>query len=391
MQKKQCVAMLLAGGQGSRLGILTKQVAKPAVSFGGKYRIIDFALSNCHNSGIDTVGVLTQYKPLILNSYIGIGSAWDLDRQHGGVFVLPPFVKEQGGQWYKGTADAIYQNINFIDQFNPAYVLVLSGDHIYKMDYSLMIKFHEKKNADVTIAVIEVPWCEASRFGIMNTDGNRQITEFMEKPPEPQSNLASMGIYVFNWPLLKVKLLEDQKDDSSSHDFGKDLIPKLLKEQYRMFAYPFAGYWKDVGTVGSFWEANMDLLDEESPLNLHDPSWRIYSVNPARPPHYLAAGAKVKNSIISEGCMIFGAVENSVVFPDVYVGEGVKIRDSILMPGAQIKEQVRVEKAIIGHRTILENNIIVAAQEKNGTREIIVVAADLVVAAHSKIEANMKV
>jgi len=390
MRKKQCVAMLLAGGQGSRLGILTKKVAKPAVSFGGKYRIIDFALSNCNNSGIDTVGVLTQYKPLILNSYIGIGSAWDLDRQHGGVYVLPPFVKEQGGQWYKGTADAICQNINFIDQFNPAYVLVLSGDHIYKMDYSEIIEFHEQKNADATIAVIEVPWSEASRFGIMNTDENQQIIEFAEKPQEPQSNLASMGIYVFNWSLLREKLLEDQKEASSTHDFGKDVIPKLLREKYQLFAYPFTGYWKDVGTVESFWEANMDLLDEQSPLGLYDSGWRIYSVNPTRPPHYLAASSKAKNCIISEGCMILGEVENSVIFPDVYIGAGAQVKDSILMTGAQLKENVIVEKAIIGHRTVLENNTVVAAKKKDGKQDILVVASEIVIPPHSKVEANIK-
>lgn len=388
MQKKQCVAMLLAGGQGSRLGILTKKVAKPAVAFGGKYRIIDFALSNCHNSGIDTVGVLTQYKPLILNSYIGIGSAWDLDRQHGGVYVLPPFMGEQGGQWYKGTADAICQNINFIDQFDPAYVLVLSGDHIYKMNYSELIQCHEEKQADVTIGVIEVPWEEASRFGIMSTDENQKIIRFAEKPKEPESNLASMGIYVFNWPLLRAKLLEDQKDNSSSHDFGKDVIPKLLKEQYKLFAYPFVGYWKDVGTIQSFWEANMDLLDEQSSLRLHDSDWRVYSVNPTRPPHYLAAGSKAKNCLISEGCLILGEVENSVIFPDVYIGQGAKVKDSILMTGVQIKENVSLQKAIIGHKTVIENDTVVAAKDEK--KDIIVVAAGLVIPPHSRVEANVK-
>lgn len=390
MQKKQCVAMLLAGGQGSRLGILTKTVAKPAVSFGGKYRIIDFALSNCNNSGIETVGVLTQYKPLILNSYIGIGSSWDLDRQHGGVYVLPPFVREHGGQWYKGTADAICQNINFIDRFNPDHILVLSGDHIYKMDYSLLLDFHEEKNADVTIAVIEVPWEEAGRFGIMDLDENHQITEFAEKPKEPKSNLASMGIYVFNWPLLREKLLEDERDDSSSHDFGKDVIPNLLRENYKMFAYPFQGYWKDVGTVESFWEANMDLLKEPSPLTLHDSKWRIYSVNPTLPPQYLADTAQVINSIIGEGCLIFGQVENSVIFPDVHIGKGAIIKNSILMPGVKIQDNVVVDKGIVGHRTIVERDTIIAAPIKDGKQEIVVTDTDIVIPAQSRVETSIE-
>jgi glucose-1-phosphate adenylyltransferase len=383
--------MLLAGGQGSRLGILTQRVAKPAVSYGGKYRIIDFPLSNCFNSGIDTVGVLTQYKPLALNSYIGIGSAWDLDRQHGGVYVLPPFVKEQGGEWYKGTADAICQNVNFIDRFNPDYVLILSGDHIYKMDYSVMLEFHEEKKADVTIAVIEVPWEEASRFGIMNTDKSYRITEFDEKPKQPKSNLASMGVYIFSWSALRKYLLEDERENTS-HDFGKDIIPKMLTEKQRLFAYPFSGYWKDVGTVESYWESNMDLLNEQSALQIHDPSWKIYSYNPPRPPHYLAASARVSNSIISEGCMIFGKVENSIVFPDVYVGHNVVVKDSIIMTGVHIEDNAVVDKAIISHSVNIKNGSTVAAHEQeNGKRDIIVIGADITIPAHSRIETSMAI
>jgi len=386
MQKKKCVAMLLAGGQGSRLGVLTQKVAKPAVEFGGKYRIIDFTLSNCYNSGINTVGVLTQYKPLLLNSYIGIGSAWDLDRQNGGVYVLPPFVKEYGGEWYKGTADAICQNINFIDQFEPEYVLVLSGDHIYKMDYSLMLEYHEQKNTEVTIAVIEVPWEEANRFGIMSIDENHQIIEFVEKPQEPKSNLASMGIYIFSWPVLRKYLQEDERNIQSTHDFGKDIIPKLLREKHELFAYPFIGYWKDVGTIESFWEANMDLLSDQSTLQLHDPAWRIYSVNPTCPPHYLAATAKVKNSLLGEGCMVLGEVENSVIFPDVYIGMGAKIRNSIVMTGVRIEDNVRLDKAIIGRNAVLHSNTVVAAPAKEDKQDIVVVMADIVIPPNSKIQ-----
>ncbi len=389
MHKKKCVAMLLAGGQGSRLGILTQKIAKPAVPFGGKFRIIDFPLSNCYNSGIDTVGVLTQYKPLALNSYIGIGSAWDLDRQHGGVFVLPPYVKEQGGEWYKGTADAICQNLNFIDRFNPENVLILSGDHIYKMDYSLMLQYHEAKQADATIAVIQVPWEETSRFGIMNTDEQNRIIEFEEKPKQAKSNLASMGIYIFNWKALRRQLLEDDDDKASSHDFGKDVIPKMLRENMKMYAYNFNGYWKDVGTVESYWEANMDLLDEESTLRLYDRSWRIYSVNPPRPPHYMAAGARVKNALVSEGCMIFGEVENSVIFPDVYIAKGVKIKNSIIMAGCHIEEDVVLDKVIVGRKTVIKSGSQVGAPLKEDKQEIVVVAGNLSIPAHSVITENV--
>ena len=388
MHNKKCIAMLLAGGQGSRLGVLTQKVAKPAVPFGGKYRIIDFPLSNCYNSGIDTVGVLTQYKPLALNSYIGIGSSWDLDRIHGGVYVLPPFLKEQGGDWYRGTADAICQNINFIDRFNPEYVLILSGDHIYKMDYSLMIKAHQEKRADVTIGVIEVPWDEASRFGIMSTDAEGQINHFEEKPKKPKGNQASMGIYIFNWPLLRKYLLEDEQDRNSSHDFGHDIIPKMLMRKYKLVAYPFKGYWRDVGTVESLWQANMDLLDEESELNMYNSDWRIYSANPPRPPHYTASGSKVTNSIISEGCMIFGEVNHSIIFPDVHIGKGAVIKNSVVMAGAHIEENVIVDKAIIGRKTVLKKGVTVAAPDILGTQEIIIVTADTMIPPQPKDESS---
>ena len=353
MGKKECVAMILAGGQGSRLGSLTKKIAKPAVPFGGKYRIIDFPLSNCHNSGIDTVGVLTQYQPLALHSYIGIGSSWDLDRRDGGVFILPPYAREKGAEWYKGTADAIYQNLNFIEMMNPNYVLILSGDHIYNMDYSLMLEYHKLKKSEVTISVIEVPWHEASRFGIMSVGETGNITEFSEKPKEPKSNLASMGIYIFNWRVLRKALEDDNKNNLSSHDFGKDIIPKLLDADHRLSAYYFQGDWKDVGTVESFWEANMDLLNEEPELDLYNPKWRVYSVNAARPPHYVGNTAKVTRSLVSEGCSIFGEVENSVIFPGVHIAEGVRIKDSIIMPYVNIGAHAQVNRAIIGRKSLV--------------------------------------
>lgn len=388
MPKKECVAMLLAGGQGSRLGILTKQLAKPAVPFGGKYRIIDFPLSNCNNSGIDTVGVLTQYKPLALNSYIGIGAAWDLDRKYGGVFVLPPYVREQGGEWYKGTADAIYQNMNFIDTFDPEYVLVLSGDHIYKMDYAPMINFHRRKQADATIAVIGVPWEEANRFGIMNTDEDQKITEFAEKPRNPQSNLASMGIYIFNWPILKKYLLADGDNPASSHDFGKDVIPSMLLDRQRLYAYPYSGYWKDVGTIESYWEANMDLLADHPELDIYDSKWRIYSVNPTRPPHYLGAEAKTTNSIISEGCMILGEVEHSVIFPDAYIGPGAKVKDSIIMPNVRIEANAIVNKAIIDHQAVVGEKAVVEGAYTGGIQDIVLIGESVLVPSDSLVSKN---
>ena len=359
MGKKECIAMILAGGQGSRLGSLTKKIAKPAVAFGGKYRIIDFPLSNCHNSGIDTVGVLTQYQPLALHSYIGIGSPWDLDRRGGGVFLLPPYAREKGAEWYTGTADAIYQNLNFIEMMNPNYVLVLSGDHIYNMDYSLMLEHHRAQKAEVTISVTEVPWHEASRFGIMSVNEIGRITKFTEKPKEPKSNLASMGIYIFNWRLLRKILEDDSKNNLSSHDFGKDVIPRLLAADHRLSAYYFKGYWKDVGTVESFWEANMDLLGDEPELDLYNPNWRVYSVNATRPPHYIGASAKISRSLISEGCSIFGEVDHSVIFPGVHIAEGACIKNSIVMPYVNIGAHAQVYRAIIGRKGIVEARVII--------------------------------
>ncbi len=363
------VAMLLAGGEGRRLGALTRNLAKPAVHFGGKYRIIDFTLSNCTNSGIDTVGVLTQYQPLILNSYIGIGSPWDLDRKHGGVAVLPPFVEQQGGNWYKGTANAIFRNMNFIEQFEPEYVLVISGDHIYKMDYDAMLAFHKQKGADATIAVIEVKWEEASRFGIMSVDNEHRITEFSEKPKEPKSNLASMGIYIFNWKVLRRYLLEDEANPNSSNDFGKDVIPAMLGSGSSMLAYPFQGYWKDVGTIDSLWEANMDLLEDTPSLNLNDRSWRIYSVNPNQPAQYISDGAKVRRSLINEGCSILGEVERSVLFYGVRTGSGSVIRESVIMPNAVIGNHVTIYRAIIGENTVIEDGAIIG--DPNGSITLI--------------------
>jgi glucose-1-phosphate adenylyltransferase len=375
MVQKQCVAMLLAGGQGSRLSALTRYIAKPAVSFGGKYRIIDFPLSNCTNSGIETVGVLTQYQPLVLNSYIGIGAAWDLDRSNGGVTVLPPYAETTGVKWYKGTASAIYENINYIKQYNPEYVLILSGDHIYKMDYSEMLDHHIEKDADVSISVIEVPWEEASRFGIMNTNMDLDIIEFEEKPKSPKSNLASMGIYIFNWSVLRVFLEMDDKNPESSNDFGKDIIPLLLEENKKVVAYPFKGYWKDVGTVKSLWEANMDLLKEETELDLYDRNWRIYSVNPNQPPQYIAPTARVEESLINEGCIVEGTVKHSVLFQGVTIEEGSTIQDSVIMPNAHIGKNVVIEKAIIAEGMVVEDNAIIRP-EKNKEGVILVANED---------------
>lgn len=347
MVKKKCVAMLLAGGKGSRLNDLTKDLAKPAVPFGGKYRIIDFTLSNCANSGIDTVGVLTQYQPLLLNSYIGIGSAWDLDCKDGGVTVLPPYSESSEVKWYTGTASAIYQNLNYLKQYQPDYVLILSGDHIYKMNYETMLEYHIEKNADVTISLIEVPWEEASRFGIMNTDRDMRIVEFEEKPESPKNNLASMGIYIFSWNILEEYLEIDARQSNSSHDFGKDIIPSLLKAGRNLFAYPFKGYWKDVGTVQSLWEANMDLLEEGCGLDLFDNSWRIYSVNPNQPPQYISPDAMVKESLINEGCTIEGEIEHSVLFQGVSIGKGSIVKDSVVMPDAVIGKDCFIERAIV--------------------------------------------
>ena len=355
MRRKEVVAMILAGGQGSRLGILTKNIAKPAVPFGGKYRIIDFPLSNCSNSGIYTLGVLTQYKPLDLNNHIGIGDPWDLDRRDGGVSILPPYQEEEGGDWYKGTANAIYQNIEFVDRYSPEYVLILSGDHIYKMDYSKMLDFHKENNADATIAVIKVPIKEASRFGIMNTREDNSIYEFEEKPKVPKSTNASMGIYIFNWSLLKRYLRNDENDPKSDNDFGKNIIPNMLKDKRKLIAYPFMGYWKDVGTIKSLWEANMDLLKIDSNLNLYDRDWKIYSQTDVRPAHYIGETAKTINSFVAEGCIVNGKVKNSILSQGVYVGKNTVIIDSVIMPNVQIGDNVRIEKAIIGSNAIINH------------------------------------
>ncbi len=359
MGKKEIVAMILAGGQGSRLGVLTKNLAKPAVPFGGKYRIIDFPLSNCSNSGIYTVGVLTQYKPLELNSHIGIGDPWDLDRRDGGVNILPPYQEEEGGMWYKGTANAIYQNIEYVDSYDPEYLLVLSGDHIYKMQYDDMLEFHKEKKADATIAVIDVPIDEASRFGIMNTNDDLSIYEFEEKPKNPKSTKASMGIYIFNWKTLKKHLIKDELDLNSSNDFGKNIIPNMLSEGCKLVAYPFSGYWKDVGTIKSLWEANMDLLKIENGLNLFDEDWKIYSVSPSSPAQYIGEDATVKNSVIVEGCVIHGTVENSVLFQGVYVGKNTVVKNSVIMPNSVIDDFSIVNKAIIGSDAIINKEVVV--------------------------------
>ncbi len=363
MMTKECVAMILAGGQGSRLGALTKNIAKPAVPFGGKYRIIDFPLSNCVHSGIDTVGVLTQYQPLELNTYIGSGTAWDLDRNNGGVYVLPPYQKAESGEWYKGTANAIYQNIPFVEQFNPKYVLILSGDHIYKMHYGKMLKEHIESGAAATIAVMPVPWEEASRFGIMNIDDKCDVVEFEEKPKEPKSNLASMGIYIFNWDVLKKYLIVDENNPKSSNDFGKNIIPQMLSLGEKMHTYRFEGYWKDVGTVQSLLEANMDLIDTPPKFDLNDNSWSIYSKNPVRFPQFVAKGAVIRNSTVTEGCSIYGTIEHSVIFGGVKVGEGSVIKNSVVMPNAVIGKNVIIENTIIGSDSVVRDNVKIGTEE----------------------------
>ena len=363
--KKEWIAMLLAGGQGSRLYALTRDIAKPAVPFGGKYRIIDFPLSNCVNSDIDTVGVLTQYQPLQLNEYLGNGQPWDLDRIHGGVYVLPPYQKIANSDWYTGTANAIYQNINFINRYAPEYVVILSGDHIYKMDYSKMLEFHKEKQADCTIAVMEVPWEEASRFGIMACDEYKKIYEFAEKPKEPKSNLASMGIYIFTWSKLKKYLEEDEANPESENDFGKNVIPAMLQNNEQMYAYAFQGYWKDVGTIDSLWEANMDLLDPNVPLDLYDDAWKIYARNPVMPPQYVAEGAVTQNSMISEGCIVEGDVDFSILFAGVTVEKGAVVHDSIIMPGSVIKAGAVVEYSIVAENVVVGENAQVGDRPEN--------------------------
>ncbi|MBE6810837.1 MAG: glucose-1-phosphate adenylyltransferase [Ruminococcaceae bacterium] len=357
--KKKCVAMLLAGGQGSRLGVLTGKIAKPAVPYGGKYRIIDFPLSNCTNSGIDTVGILTQYKPLELNDYVGSGKPWDLDRLNGGVHILPPYQGQKGGDWYKGTANAIYQNLEFIERYNPEYVLILSGDHIYKMDYSKMIEQHEATGAACTISVLEVSLEEASRFGIMNTNEDGSIYEFEEKPKNPKSQLASMGIYVFTWEKLKKYLTEDNENPDSDNDFGKNVIPLMLNNGELMMVYRFSDYWKDVGTVDSLWEANLDLLNPKIDLNLSDKDWRIYSRTVALPPQYIADTAKVEHSLITDGCEVAGALDYSILFENVIVEEGATVEYSLVMPGAVIKKGAKVKYSIIAEDVVVEENAVI--------------------------------
>ena len=362
LPKQEVVAMLLAGGQGSRLGVLTKSLAKPAVPYGGKYRIIDFPLSNCANSGIETVGVLTQYQPLVLNDYIGSGQPWDLDSMNGGVHVLPPYQRGKKSDWYKGTANAIYQNINFIDRYQPDYVVVLSGDHIYKMDYSKMLAYHKEKQADCTIAVIDVPLSEASRFGILNTRDDNSIYEFDEKPKVPKSTKASMGIYVFTWSKLRKYLIEDEADPKSSNDFGKNVLPNMLNAGERMFAYEFQGYWKDVGTIESLWESNMDLLNPNVPLDLSQDDWKIYSRNPVMPPQYVAKDATVQNSLVAEGCNVYGEIDFAVLFAGAYIAPGAVVKDSIIMPGSRVEEGAVVQYAIVSENTVIGRNAVVGAR-----------------------------
>ena len=366
-RKQECIAMLLAGGQGSRLGILTKNIAKPAVPYGGKYRIIDFPLSNCVNSGITTVGVLTQYQPLELNDYIGNGQAWDLDRANGGVHILSPYQQIKGTEWYKGTANAIYQNINFIDRYDPEYVVILSGDHIYKMDYNKMLEYHKEKDAACTIAMLEVDWEEASRFGLMILNDDNSISEFEEKPKNPRSNKASMGVYVFTWSKLRQYLIDDENDPNSSNDFGKNVIPKMHADGEKMFAYLFDGYWKDVGTIDSLWEANLDLLNPKVDLDLSDTSWKIYAKTPVSPPHYISANAKVQNSMISEGSRVYGDVDYSILFNDVVIEEGAEVKYSIIMPGTVVKKGAVVQYAMVAENAVIEAGAVVGASPEEMT------------------------
>ncbi|HEY8908790.1 MAG TPA: glucose-1-phosphate adenylyltransferase [Desulfosporosinus sp.] len=377
MHKQECVAMLLAGGQGSRLGGLTKMRAKPGVSFYGKYRIIDFTLSNCTNSNINTVGILIQYKPLLLNSYIGKGTAWNLDDLSTGVHMLPPFLNEKEGNVYKGTANAVYQNHKFIDYYDPEYVIILSGDHVYKMDYSLMLKFHKEKNSEITLATIEVPWDEASRLGILTVDGDERITKFTEKPARPDSNLASMGVYIFNWSTLKQALIADASENQSQHDFGKNIIPQQLKQEKRVYAYKFQGYWRDVGTIESYYNANMESLKADHFLNIFDPKFRISSNEDILPPHIVGPNAKIENSLVCNGCIVHGEVSNSILGPGVYVGNGVQIKDSILLPFAKVHPRSRLLKTIVGENAeIMSHCIVGETGQINQGHEAITVVED---------------
>lgn len=359
MKKKKMLAMLLAGGQGSRLYDLTTAIAKPAVSFGGKYRIIDFGLSNCVNSGIDTVGILVQYKPLVLNRYVGTGESWDMAVADGGVHILPPYAGESGGEWYEGTADAIYHNIDFIDMYEPENVLILSGDHIYKMNYSLMLQEHEANHSDLTVSVIEVPWEEASRFGIMTADEEGNIVKFTEKPAEPDSNLASMGIYIFKWDILRKILLEDHDDADSSHDFGKDIIPKLLGEGKKLTVYRFSGYWRDVGTVQSYYDSQMDLMDNVENINVFSGHMKVFSNSNIYPPQYLDREANIKNSLICNGCTVYGSVKHSILGSGATVGYGTVVEDSIVLPNAVIGRNCRINKAIINEGAVVDDNTVI--------------------------------
>lgn len=364
MKQNNMLAMILAGGRGSRLHELTNKVAKPAVSYGGKYRIVDFPLSNCANSGVDIVGVLTQYESVLLNSYVAAGGRWGLDARESGVFVLPPREKADADlDVYRGTADAISQNIDFIDKYSPEYLLVLSGDHIYKMNYDKMLDYHKEMNADATIAVIEVPMKEASRFGIMNTDGNGRIVEFEEKPEHPKSNLASMGIYIFNWNLLRKILLADMKNPDSHHDFGKDIIPCLLNDNKTLAAYKFKGYWKDVGTIDSLWEANMDLIDSRNELNLNDPTWKIYTEDTPALPQYIGPNAKINKAFITQGCVVEGEVSHSVLFTGCTVGEGAKVIDSVLMPGVEVEAGAVVRRALVADNVKIGQGAVVGSAD----------------------------
>ena len=389
---KEIVAMLLAGGQGSRLYALTQNLAKPAVPFGGKYRIIDFPLSNCVNSGIDTVGILTQYQPVVLNEYIGNGQPWDLDRLYGGVHVLPPYQKATGSDWFKGTANAIYQHISFIDRYDPEYVIILSGDQICKQDYRDFLNFHKEKNADFSVAVMEVPWEEASRFGLMVTDENAQITEFQEKPKNPKSNLASMGNYIFKWSILRKYLIEDELDPNSDNDFGKNIIPNLLKDGCKMFAHRFDGYWKDVGTIPSLWEANMEVLDpEHSGIDLFDENWKIYSRNSGMTAHKISGSAVVENSMITDGCRVDGTVKYSILFAGVKVEAGAVVEDAVIMGNAVIKAGAQVKHCIVAENAVVGENAIVGAMPEGDVKGVATIGPDVVVGANAKIGPNAMV
>ena len=387
-RSKECVAMLLAGGQGSRLNVLTREIAKPAVPFGGKYRIIDFTLSNCVNSGIDTVGVLTQYQPHELNAYIGNGRSWDLDRMHGGVSILPPYMKGKAGEWYKGTANAIYQNIAFIDRYHPKYVLVLSGDHIYKMNYWDMLEYHKKNEADCTIAVIEIPLSEAYRFGMMNTNPDGTIYEFEEKPKVAKSNKASMGIYIFNWDKLRNQLEADERNQDSANDFGRNIIPAMIQDGERVVAYNFEGYWKDVGTIESLWDANMDLINTNSGFDLNDPLWKIYSRNPVEPPHFVGAEANVAGSMLTEGSEGMGTTTSSIISCGVYVGHKAIVDHSVIMPGVHIDDGAVVRHAIIGENAwIGEGAVVGITEEETGDKHnITVIGGGVRIAPYAKVK-----